>query len=138
MVEREADTIPVIRQCQLLGLSRSGLYYQSHGDPKRRAFEQQLLNAIDALYTARPTLGRYGMTDALAQQYDLEVNPKRVRRLMKKLGLEAVYPRGGNTTSRPNPDHPQYPYFRLVTRICGSIPARAGSQTDDITPLQSL
>lgn len=111
MVERQADTIPVIRQCQLLGLSRSGLYYQSHGDPTRQAFEQQLLNAIDALYTAQPTLGRYGMTDALAQQYDLEVNPKRVRRLMKKLGLEAVYPRPGKNTSRPNPDHPKYPYL---------------------------
>ena len=111
MVEREADTIPVIRQCQLLGLSRSGLYYQSHGDPKRRAFEQQLLNAIDALYTAQPTLGRYGITDGLAQQYDLEVNPKRVRRLMKKLGLEAVYPRPRKNTSRANPDHPKYPYL---------------------------
>jgi len=110
MVEREADALPVIRQCQLLGLSRSGLYYQSHGDPKRQAFEQQLLNAIDALYTAQPTPGRYGMTDALAQQYDLEVNPKRVRRLMKKLGLEAVYPRPGKNTSRANPDHPKYPY----------------------------
>ncbi len=44
MVEREADALPVIRQCQLLGLSRSGLYYQSHGDPQRRAFEHQLLN----------------------------------------------------------------------------------------------
>ena len=111
MVEREADTIPVIRQCQLLGLSRSGLYYQSHGDPKRQAFEQQLLNAIDALYTAWPTLGRYGMTDALSQQYDLEVNPKRVRRLMKKLGLEAVCPKPRKHTSRANPDHPKHPYL---------------------------
>ena len=55
MVEREHDTIPVIRQCRLLGLSRSGLYYRPHGDPQRQVFEQQLLNAIDALYTAPPT-----------------------------------------------------------------------------------
>ena len=74
-------------------------------------FEHQLLNAIDVLYTAHPTLGRYGMTDALAEQYNIEVNPKRVRRLMKKLGLEAVYPRPRKNTSRSNPDHLKYPYL---------------------------
>ena len=111
MIEREHNMIPVIRQCKLLGLSRSGLYYQTHSDPQRQVFEQQLLNAIDALYTAQPTLGRYGMTDALAQQYNVEVNPKRVRRLMKKLGLEAVYPRPRKNTSRSNSDHPKYPYL---------------------------
>ena len=111
MIEREYKTIPVIRQCKLLGLSRSGLYYQSHCDPHRKMFEHQLLNAIDVLYTAHPTLGRYGMTDALAEQYNIEVNPKRVRRLMKKLGLEAVYPRPRKNTSRSNPDHLKYPYL---------------------------
>lgn len=111
MVEREHDTITVIRQCRLLGLSRSGLYYQSHGDPQRHLFEQTILNAIDALYTAQPTLGRYGMTDALAQQYGIEVNSKRVRRLMKKLGLEAVYPKPRRNTSRSNPEHPKHPYL---------------------------
>ncbi len=111
MIEREHKTIPVIRQCKLLGLSRSGLYYQSHHDPHRKMFEHELLHAIDALYTAHPTLGRYGMTDALAEQYKIEVNPKRVRRLMKKLGLEAVYPKPRKNTSRSNPDHLKYPYL---------------------------
>lgn len=111
MIEREHKTMSVIRQCKLLGLSRSGLYYQSHCDATRKIFEHELLHAIDALYTAQPTLGRYGMTDALAEQYNIEVNPKRVRRLMKKLGLQAVYPKPRKNTSLSNPDHLKYPYL---------------------------
>lgn len=86
MVEQDRRDIPVVRQCELLGLGRSSLYYRSHRDEDRVVFEQRVLNAIDELYTARPHLGRYGMRDALAQEYTIEVNPKRVRRLMKKLG----------------------------------------------------
>jgi putative transposase len=69
------------------------------------------LNAIDELYTDRPHLGRYGMTDALAEERQIHVNPKRVRRLMKKLGLEAVYPRPRKHTSQPSPEHLKYPYL---------------------------
>ena len=103
--------IPVTRQCDLLGLPRSSLYYRSHRDAAAEAFEQRLLNAIDALYTARPHLGRVGMTDALAEECGIEVNPKRVRRLMKTLGLEAVYPRPRRNTSQPSAEHPKYPYL---------------------------
>jgi len=80
-------------------------------DAASEAFEQRLPNAIDALYTARPPLGRDGMTDALAEECGIEVNPKRVRRLMKTLGLEAVYPRPRQNTSKPIAEHPKYPYL---------------------------
>jgi putative transposase len=110
MVE-ECENIPVVRQCELLQVSRSSLYYRPQRDEQAAALEQRLLNAIDSLYTARPHLGRYGMTDALAQEHHIEVNPKRVRRLMKKLGLEAVYPRPRKNTSQGCPEHPKYPYL---------------------------
>ncbi len=110
MVDDDVD-IPVVRQCELLRLSRSSLYYRQRRDEARQAFELRLLNAIDELYTARPHLGRHGMTDALAQERQIEVNPKRVRRLMKKLGLEAVYPRPRRNTSQACPEHPKYPYL---------------------------
>jgi len=110
MVDDGGD-IPVVRQCDLLALSRSSLYYRPHRDPEAAASEQRLLNAIDALYTARPHLGRGGMTDALAEECRIKVNPKRVRRLMKKLGLEAVYARPRRTTSQPSAEHPKYPYL---------------------------
>jgi len=103
--------IPVARQCELLRLPRSSLYYRHQRDETREAFEQRLLNAIDKLYTDHPHLGRYGMTDALAQEHQIEVNPKRVRRLMKKLGLEAVYPRPRRNTSQPSQAHRKYPYL---------------------------
>jgi len=103
--------IPVVRQCELLRLSRSSLYYRSQRDEAREAFEWRVLNAVDELYTARPHLGRYGMTDALAEERRIEVNPKRVRRLMKKLGLEAVYPRPRRNTSHGCPEHPKHPYL---------------------------
>jgi len=110
MVDGDVD-IAVVRQCALLRLSRSSLYYRSQRDEARETFELRVLNAIDELYTARPHLGRYGMRDALAQERQIEVNPKRVRRLMKTLGLEAVYPRPRRNTSQGCPADPKYPYL---------------------------
>ena len=102
---------PVRRQCELLELSRSSAYYQSRHNPDRQAFEINLLNRIDQLYTAQPTRGRYGMTNALAEEYGIVVNPKRTRRLMRKLGLEAVYPKRRRNTSLANRKHKKYPYL---------------------------
>ena len=108
----DSDTnLPVVRQCALLRLCRSSLYYRSYRDPAATVFERQVLNAIDELYTERPHLGRYGMREALAQERSLEVNPKRVRRLMRKLGLEAVYPRPRRNTSQPSQAHRKSPYL---------------------------
>ena len=111
LVEDDNQDVSMVRQCDLLQLSRSSLYYRPRRDEARMAFEQRVLNAIDELYTARPHLGRYGMRDALAQEREIEVNPKRVRRLMKTLGLEAVYPRPRRNTSQACPEHPKYPYL---------------------------
>ncbi len=111
MVQHDNQDIPVIRQCELLTLNRSSFYHRLCRDAEAEAFEQQVLNAIDELNTARPHLGRYGMRDALAQERQIEVNPKRVRRLMKKLGLEAVYPRPRRNTSQPSREHRKYPYL---------------------------
>jgi putative transposase len=111
MVQCDSQDIPVVRQCELLALNRSSLYYRPQRDEEAAAFEQRVLNAIDKLYTDRPHLGRYGMRDALAQERQIEVNPKRVRRLMKKLGLEAVYPRPRRNTSQACQEHRKYPYL---------------------------
>ena len=116
------SNISLVRQCDLLSLPRSSLYYQPHHDAEALAFEQSVLNAIDRLYTAHPHLGRYGMTDALAEEFGIVVNPKRVRRLMKMLGLEAVYPRPRRNTSTPAKEHPKYPY------LLGSLAVTAPDQ----------
>lgn len=113
MLDREPDkTKPKIsRQCKLLGLSRSTAYYQSNVDFERQKEEIMLLNLIDKLYTERPTRGRYGMRDALAQEHGIDVNHKRVRRLMRKLGIEAIYPKPRRNTSLGNKQHKKYPYL---------------------------
>jgi len=111
LIEQDSHDIPLVRQCHLLTLSRSSMYYQLHRDEDRAAFELFVLNAIDELYTARPNLGRQGMTDALAQERKIVVNPKRVRRLMKVLGLAAVYPRPRRNTSKACKEHVKHPYL---------------------------
>ena len=111
LIEQDSHDIPLVRQCHLLTLSRSSMYYRRHRDEDSSAFELFVLNAIDELYTARPNLGRHGMTDALAQERRIEVNPKRVRRLMKVLGLSAVYPRPRRNTSHACKEHVKHPYL---------------------------
>jgi len=68
MIDRNPgkETPRIQRQCELLSLSRSTAYYQSHTDPARKAEELKLLQLIDELYTEQPTRGRYGMCNALA------------------------------------------------------------------------
>jgi putative transposase len=113
MLDKQPDdqTPKVQRQCELLGLSRSTAYYQKQADPQRQAFELKLLGLIDQLYTDQPTRGRGGLRDALAQEHGLSVNPKRIRRLMRKLGLEAIYPKPRKNTSAADTQHKKYPYL---------------------------
>ncbi len=76
------------RQCELLGLSRSSLYYE----PAAAAANLRLMRLIDREYTAHPFLGSRRVTKWLVEQGET-VNRKRVRRLMRVMGLEAIYPK---------------------------------------------
>ena len=81
--------LSVRRQCELLGLSRSSLYYEPAGET---AENLRLMRLIDEQYTARPFYGSRRMTVWLIEQGE-EVNRKRVQRLMRLMGLEAIYPK---------------------------------------------
>lgn len=81
--------LSVRRQCELLGLDRSGLYYQPVGPD---AEEIALCHRLDELYTAHPFYGVRRMREALRRE-GATVNPKRVRRLLRQMGLLAVYPK---------------------------------------------
>lgn len=113
MLENQPNkaTPSIKRQCELLDLSCSTAYYKSCSDQERKAFELKLLNLIDELYTEQPSRGRYGITDALAQMHGIVVNHKRVRRLMAKLGIEAIYPKPNKNTSEARKEHQKYPYL---------------------------
>jgi putative transposase len=99
------------RQCELLQLSRSSLYYE---EVEVSPEELSLMRRIDAIYTERPFYGSRRVLVAL-QQEALEVNRKRVQRLMRLMGLEALVP--GPHTSVPHPENPVYPYLLRGVKI---------------------
>jgi putative transposase len=103
--------LSVRRQCELLGLSRSSLYYE----PARETGEDlRLMRRIDEQYTACPFYGSRRMTAWLIEQGE-EVNRKRVQRLMRVMGLEAVYPKP--RLSVAGRGHKIYPYLLRGVKI---------------------
>jgi putative transposase len=95
----------------LLGLSRSGLYYEPVGESTENL---RLMRRIDEQYTACPFYGSRRMTEWLIQQGE-EVNRKRVRRLMRVMGLEAIYPKPRLST--PGKGHKVYPYLLRGVKV---------------------
>jgi putative transposase len=105
-VEPDNDEITIQRQCELLGLARSALYYQ----PKPENPEDlRLMYLMDEQYLRTLFFGVLRMKEWLERQHKLIVNPKRVRRLLRKMGLIAVYPK--LNLSKPAPGHKIYPYL---------------------------
>jgi putative transposase len=104
-VKKVLATMSVVRQCGLLELSRSTFYYQPVGED---AYNLALMRRIDEQFTKRPFYGVPRMTASL-RRMGYEVNPKRVRRLMRVMGFEAIYPKP--RLSANGPDHKVYPYL---------------------------
>lgn len=105
MVEAGNEGISVRRQCELLGLNRSGVYYRERPD---KAEDAELMRMLDEQYTRTPFYGYRRMTVWLRRS-GITVNGKRVRRLMQELGLEAIYPKPN--LSKPNKQHLKFPYL---------------------------
>jgi putative transposase len=103
MVDRQHSSLPVVRQCTLLDISRSGLYYQPKGTSEEAL---TLMKLIDRQYLATPFYGARKIAAWLKCQGYL-VNRKRVRRLMRLMGIKAIYRRP--RTSKPAPGHKIYP-----------------------------
>jgi putative transposase len=95
--------IPVQRQCELLGLSKAAYYYQAVPQSDENL---QLMRMIDERFLEDPTVGVERMT-AMLRRAGKEVNPKRVRRLMRLMGLMAVYPKPRLTLGYPG--HRKHP-----------------------------
>ena len=105
MVQPENERLSIRRQCELFEISKNGYYYEPV--PASRE-ELALMKRIDRLYTQYPFYGSRQLTSALRNE-GREVNRKRVQRLMRVMGLEALVP--GPHTSRPHPEHRIYPYL---------------------------
>jgi putative transposase len=102
----------VAKQCQLLDINRSVLYYRPKGHSDE---DLVLMNLIDHQYLATPFYGARKMAVELTKQKGLPVNRKRVRRLMQLMGIRAVYRRP--RTSKPAPGHNVYPYLLRDLKI---------------------
>ena len=97
--------LSIARQCALLGIPRSSFYYRPQ---PVSSTELALMRALDEVYTATPFYGSRRLQVALRRQGQ-SVNRKRVQRLMRLMGIEAVGPKP--RSSQPHPGHRVYPYL---------------------------
>jgi putative transposase len=111
MIRRQNRRLSVARQCELAGMSRSSWYYRPRGESERNL---ALMRLIDQLYLEMPWYGSRQMTREL-RRAGHRVGRKRVRRLMRLMGLRSVAPRP--FTSRRAPGHVVYPYLLDDIRI---------------------
>ena len=114
LVNRDHPQLSVVSQCSLLSISRSSVYYQRTPVSQE---DLELMGLIDRQYLKTPFYGSRRMTAWLRTQ-GYPVNRKRVRRLMRVMGLEAIYRRPN--TSKPTLEHRVYPYLLrgvAVTRV---------------------
>jgi putative transposase len=104
--------LSVIRQCGLLEINRSTLYYKPAApDPLMLLIKQ----VIDHIYTDLPFYGYRRMTKELSEVYGLLINRKTTQRYMREMGIEAVYPKPN--TSKPDPENKVYPYLLKGLKI---------------------
>jgi len=112
-IEPSHKKIPIYRQCELLTLNRGSLYYRRCGET---SYNERLMKLIDEQYIETPFYGIDKMTEWLRLK-NHHVNHKRVRRLMRQMGLEAVYPRRKWSLSIPDKQHKIYPYLLRDVQI---------------------
>lgn len=105
LVDRADPHLSIVRQCQLLKVARSTLYYQ----PAPVSDDDlAVMRRLDEQYLLTPFYGARRMV-AVLRRDGFVVNRKRVRRLMRVMGIEAIYQKPN--TSRRHPEHKVYPYL---------------------------
>lgn len=104
MIDRDAR-LAVVRQCGLLGISRSSLYYQGKAVSEE---DLAIMRTIDEIHLARPFLGSRRITGELKDR-GFAINRKHVQRLMRLMGIVATYPQP--KTSKAARGHKIYPYL---------------------------
>ena len=105
MVEPSNEKISIANQCRVLKISRSTFYYKKK--PVKRE-NLDLMRLIDEQYLEHPSFGSRSMRRFLEKK-SYKINRKRVQRLMRQMGIEAIYPKP--RTSIPHPEHKVYPYL---------------------------
>ena len=105
MINKNDKRMSMRKQCELLGINRASLYYAQKDES---SYNLDLMTLIDEQFTECPEMGVQSMVAYLTMDKHKKCGQKRVRRLMRKMGLEPIYPKP--KTSKPNKAHKVYPY----------------------------
>lgn len=111
MVERQDTEYTVTEQCELLGISRSGVYYV----PTVSERKIEIMNYMDEIYTDDPTSGQRKILAELGETYGIKAGRDLIRTLMRKMGLRAIHP--GPRTTVTNAMHRKYPYLLRGVKV---------------------
>ncbi len=106
LVNSKLESFSLARQCELLGLNRSGLYYRPKGISE---YDSRLMRRIDEIYTERSTLG-YRKFHRQLKEEGYYVGHNKVYRLMQKMDIAAIYPKPKRYKTQANKEHTIYPY----------------------------
>ena len=101
MVESGHKKLSIRRQCELLEVNRSRVYYEPAEESEENL---ELMRRMDELYLDDPTMGARRFAWVLSRERGKKYNRKRIRRLMRVMGLEPIYPRDRKST-RLNSSH---------------------------------
>ncbi len=129
LIQPDNSGLSIRRQCELLSLNRSTHYYVP---AELSAEETALMRAIDQIFTKWPFYGSRRIVLEL-RRLGHDVNRKRVQRLMRVMGLQALVP--GPHTSRPHPEHKVYPY--LLRRLDITRPNQVWAADITYIPLEN-
>lgn len=111
LLEKDHREIPVARQTELLGIARSTAYYRPIIDSE----DDLYMKKIDEIYTAWPYFGSRRIR-AILERRGYDIGRDRVCSLMRRMGIEAIYPK--HRTTFPNAQHRKYPYLLKGLTIC--------------------
>ncbi len=106
MIDKDFKNISIRRQCELVGLNRSNLYYRS---VEEDSFHLSLLREVDEIYTRYPFFGSRKIQKFLNEEKGYTVNRKRIQRIMQDLGLKGIVPK--RNCSKTNQQNKKYPYL---------------------------
>lgn len=112
MIDKNHPELSIRRQCELLDLNRSTYYLPTSRESDENL---KLMRMIDEEYMKAPFYGYRRMTERLHRQTGAAINPKRTARLMRIMGLQAIYPK--KNTSFPDRQHKKYPYLLRNVKI---------------------